>query len=66
MRNVIILLLCAALAFVSYRLIDIENQRYALLLGMCPGDLFPVDPICLHSVETRTSWAWHLYYGLAG
>jgi len=61
-------LMTAALIFVSVRLVDIENQRYALSMGMCPGrNGAPVpDLICIQKTETRTSWIWHLWYGLAG
>ena len=65
MRNVLIAVLLAALAFTSYRLTIVENQRYALLVGMCStGSEPPIDAKCLMNVQTRTSWLWHLYYGL--
>jgi hypothetical protein len=61
-------ILIAALVFVSARLIHVENQRYALMTGNCRSSLDPalVDTRCLRSVETRTSWVWHLFYGLGG
>jgi len=68
MNDVVIALLVVALAFVSYRLAAVENQRYALELNMCPsphGLLLP-DLKCLKTVQTRTSWVWNLYYGLSG
>ncbi len=34
MRSLLIIALSAALAFTCHRLAEIENQRYALLLGM--------------------------------
>lgn len=68
MRTFIIFVLIAALVFVSDRLVRIENQRYALIVGMCQrdGERLPVglDRECLQAVQTRTSWAWQLYYGL--
>ncbi|NJO35509.1 MAG: hypothetical protein HC869_22945 [Rhodospirillales bacterium] len=64
MRNAAIIVLTAALAFTSYRLAHVENQRYALLVGMCKNELQLPDPACLQKVQTRTSWAWHIYYGL--
>lgn len=63
MRGFTIIVLFAALAFTSYRLAHVENQRYALFLGMCK-DASPVDASCLKKVQTRTSWGWNLYYGL--
>lgn len=48
-------------------LVRVENERHALLLGMCrASDGLQVDPKCLASVETRTSWVWHLLYALKG
>lgn len=68
MQRLLIVCLCAALLFVCYRLIEIENQRYALLLGVClqedPATLYDFE--CLEKVESRTSWFDHLYFGLFG
>ncbi len=55
------LLLCA-LALFAYRLAVVENQRYAMQVGRCA----PKDWRCLEHVQTRTSWLWHVYYGLGG
>lgn len=68
MRTLLIICLCATLFFTCDRLVEIENQRYALLLGMChqqdPATLFDFE--CLEKVESRTSWIEHLYFGLFG
>jgi hypothetical protein len=63
-----VVILAAALVFISARLIHLENQRYALMIGSCRSSSDPalVDTRCLRSVETRTSWVWHLFYGLGG
>jgi len=45
----------------SIALIKTENQRYALYIGLCESG---PKQTCLQSVETRTHWWWHLYYGL--
>jgi hypothetical protein len=68
MRNSLIFLLLIAFAFTSWRLSEVENQRYALLLGMCPSNTNTQIPDlkCLDKVETRTSWIWNLIYGLKG
>ena len=68
MRSVLIVALTAALVLTGWRLIEIENQRYALLLGMChqQDSATPYDFECLEKVETRTSWIEHLYFGLFG
>lgn len=64
MKKIIIIVLVIALGFIADRAVRAENQRYALLLGMCVGN----DPVrlpdfkCLEEVQTRTSWFWHLYY----
>jgi hypothetical protein len=66
MKTAIILVLTALLVFVSARLVAVENQRYALISGGCRSSLSPELPDlrCLKTVETRTSWAWHLFYAL--
>lgn len=60
----IIAVLLLLLGFLADRLVRVENQRYALAVGMCKVD--PADPVkqwmCLDSAQTRTSWFWHLYY----
>ena len=66
MKLALVLLTVLAL-FLADRLVRVENQRYALLVGMCTVD--PAVPIgrlveCLDKVQTRTSWFWHLYYAV--
>ncbi len=58
--------LAALLLRVSASLVRVENQRYALTVGMCaPRHPHPVpDMACLERVETRTGWWWHLYHAL--
>jgi predicted Kef-type K+ transport protein len=65
-KNTLIIALALSVLFLSYRLVGVENQRYALLLGMCPSNIHPVDLACLETVQTRTHWLWHLYYGIRG
>ena len=66
MKTVLVMALAALLVFVSARLVRVENQRYALQSGMCRLAKSPMvaDLRCLKTVETRTSWVWHLYYAL--
>ena len=53
------------LAWETLALARVENERYALTLGMCWDRTIGVaDPKCLQEVETRTSWVWHVVYGL--
>lgn len=58
--------LAILLVWVSASLIRVENQRYALTVGMCasPAPLQVPDLACLKRVETRTGWWWHLYYAM--
>lgn len=58
--------LLVLLIWVSSALVLVENERYALAVGMCKSD--PVSlmslPNCLAKTQTRTGWWWHLYYAL--
>ena len=63
-KELVILCLLAVIAFMAYRITMIENQRYALAVGMC-RDAAPLRLIeCLETTQTRTSPLWHLYYAL--
>ncbi len=66
MKELAIVLLLAALVFVSARLIYIENQRYAMVVGLCKFKVEDPSALheCLRNVQTRDSGLWHLYYGL--
>lgn len=66
MRGLLVIALSAALFFTCFRLIEIENQRYALLLGLCQDSATLNDFACLENVKSRTSWIEHLYHGLFG
>lgn len=57
------------LIWLASALVRVENERYALFLGMCRSVSvvgIQVDFACLAEVETRTSWLWHLYWALLG
>jgi hypothetical protein len=64
MKSATIIVLALLVAFLADRVVRIENQRYALQVGVCKLD--PGNPApgwrCLDDVQTRTSWLWHLYY----
>jgi hypothetical protein len=66
MRELVILVLLVSLFFVSARLIHVENQRYAMITGLCKFDSASPTAIyeCLRNVRTRDSILWHLYYAL--
>jgi hypothetical protein len=55
----------------SAALIRLENQRYAMQVGLCEDKVLSIktqqvawDSSCLERVETRTNWLWHLFYAL--
>jgi hypothetical protein len=59
------LVLLLVVGYMAHQLAVVENQRYALALGMCKSAVLPApDFHCLSTVQTRTSWLWNLYYGL--
>jgi hypothetical protein len=64
MKNVLILMLVVLVIFLVDRITLIENQRYALQVGLCKN----TDPLhmvpCLAKTQSRTSRRWHLYYAL--
>lgn len=58
-------ILSVLVIWLAVSLVRVENQRYALHLGMCIDPTLKVaDATCLTQVETRTSWAFHLLYGM--
>jgi hypothetical protein len=57
------LVLVAIIVWLSVALVKVENQRYAMQVGMCK-ETIGWDYSCLAKVETRTNWYWHLYYAL--
>lgn len=68
--KIIILLLFILLIWFGFTIVRIENERYALIVGVC-GDVDVADfetvrerSQCLDTVQTRTSPFWHLLYGL--
>jgi len=64
LKNALIVALALTVGIFAARLVHVENQRYALIVGMCRGPNLVPDLSCLETVETRTSWLWHLFYGL--
>ena len=68
-RYAVIVVLLVVVGVLADRVAREENQRYALMLNACPEkrtdpSLQLLDFQCLDKVQTRTAWAWHLYYGL--
>jgi len=68
MNSCRILLIIAAglIVWLASSLVHVENQRYAMQVGMCKDPVVGYDSACLKTVETRTSWVWHLFYALTG
>lgn len=53
--------------WLSATLVRVENERYALSLGMCRDATTGLtNRECLDKVQTRTAWYWHLFYSLKG
>ena len=52
------------IVWLSASLVRVENQPYAMQVGMCKDALVGWDYSCLSKVETRTRWLWHIYYVL--
>lgn len=64
-KNITIFLLLFVVVYLGASLIKVENQRYALAVGLCRDSKTGLtDNACLAKVETRTNPAWHLYYAL--
>lgn len=66
--TVLVLLLLALLVWFGSALARVENERYAIQVGLCTFS--PTDPPalfdCLEKAETRTGWWWHIFYALKG
>ncbi len=73
-RNTLVAVLCVAVIVLTHALVRVENERYALWLGMCPNMREAVAALptgdddgmnCTRTVQTRTAWWWHVYYAIA-
>ena len=65
-KNLLIAVLLAVVLVLAITLVRVENQRYAMSLGMCAAaDAAKLpDMNCLRQTTTRTGWWWHLYYAV--
>ena len=65
-RYAVIVVLLVFVAVLADRVAREENQRYAMLQGMCRqvGSPDLADLGCLNAVQTRSSWAWQVYHGV--
>jgi len=73
-RNAVICVLLGVVIMLAAALVRVENERYALWLGMCPNirDTFAamaeghLDSVeCRKTIVTRAGWWWHIYYAIA-
>ena len=68
----LVVILSVLLIWFGTVIVRLENENYALLVGLCGQDYNVADvqtglerARCLEEVETRTSPLWHLYYTLS-
>lgn len=55
------------IVWLSAALVRVENERYAMQVGMCWNDTLKLpDLTCIEKAQTRTAWYWHLFYALKG
>lgn len=59
--SVVLAVLCLLL---GASLARVENERYALSLGMCRDKLGIADASCLQKTQTRTHWFWHVFHAM--
>lgn len=59
-------LICLFAVWLSVALVRVENQRYAMQIGMCKDESLGIgfSQSCLRKVETREGWWWHMFYAL--
>lgn len=67
-KNIVIAVLAAATLILGNALVRVENERYALLFGLCrKGPVVTIEDFdCLENVQSRTSSVWHLYFAVFG
>lgn len=61
---VAIALLGVLVVWMGIALVRVENERYALAVGMCSYDMLKPEHMCNASVQTRTHWIWHIIFAL--
>lgn len=66
-KNAVIVVLLLLVLALSNALIRVENQRYAMSVGMCYDERLKLpDLTCVSKARTRTNPIWHLFHGLFG
>ncbi|RZL87187.1 MAG: hypothetical protein EOP82_27355 [Variovorax sp.] len=61
----VIVVLAALVVWLASALVHVENERYALQIGLCQHDPTALKMFdCLKKAQTRNGWYWHLWYAL--
>jgi hypothetical protein len=62
----LVAILLGVIFWLCITLVNAENQRNALITGMCQDPVFKgaVDQQCLQTVHSREHWWEHLWYGV--
>lgn len=63
LKNALLLVLAFLTITLTVVLAHVENQKYALELGMCKPNSVEATP-CLQEVQTRTAWYWHVLFAV--
>lgn len=64
-KNIALLICASLLILLITSLVRVENERYALSIGMCiHPQLLNADNQCLVNVQTRNGWWWHVFYAI--
>lgn len=66
LRSTLMVVLAVLVLWMGVALVRVENERYALVTGMCRTSIGTADLACLERTSTRTHWMWHLWYALKG
>ena len=65
-KNLVIAVLLFVVLVLGTTLVRVENERYAMSIGMCAtteGAMVPALS-CVRQAQTRTSWWGHTYYAV--
>lgn len=69
-EKIVIMFLVVILIWFGVTIVRLENYHYAVQVGMCSEynrnilERFVERENCLNDTKTRTSFMWHLLYGL--
>lgn len=64
-KNIVIAALVLIVGYLCTVIVKIENERYAMAVGMCYDKTRQLpDLACVSKAQTRTSPFWHLFYAI--